>query len=139
MTFADLIEVMEFNRQKTLALLDNLAKQPDIQAILGWRPGPGRAHLAWQLMHIAATDDRHVHARMTGGQPQEAELVRRFAGGSTPDESIPTVEEIRTYLTAQRAEVLNHLKSLPDSALGTKPTEQCALDLSGVARGPGLA
>jgi len=40
-------------------------------------------------MHIAATDDRHVHMRMTGGQPQEAENVRRFAGGSTPDESIP--------------------------------------------------
>ncbi|HWY87239.1 MAG TPA: DinB family protein, partial [Gemmataceae bacterium] len=78
MTFADLIEILDFNRQKTLALLENLAKQPNVPAILGWRPGPGRAHVAWQLMHIAATDDRHVHVRMTGGQPQEPELVRRF-------------------------------------------------------------
>lgn len=124
MTFADLIEVMDFNRQKTLALLDSVAKQPNPAAALGWRPGPGRAHLAWQIMHIAATDDRHVHVRMTGGQPQDAELVRRFAGGSTPDDSIPTLDEIRRYLTAQRTEVINHVKKLPESALATKPNEQ---------------
>src|SRR5205823_4019573 len=108
MTFADLFEMLDFNRQKTLGLLDNLAKQPNVAEVLGWRPGPGRAHVAWQLMHIAATDDRHVHVRMTGGQPQEAELVRRFAGGSTPDDNIPTLDEIRRYLTTQRTEVLNH-------------------------------
>src|SRR5687768_1870190 len=117
MTFADLIEILDFNRQKTLALLDALAKHPTPQVVLGWRPGPGRAHLAWQLMHIAATDDRHVHARMTGGQPQEAENVRRFAGGSTPDDDIPTLEEIRRYLDAQRREVLSYVKKLPESAL----------------------
>jgi uncharacterized damage-inducible protein DinB len=124
MTFADLIEMLDFSRQKTLALVDSLAKQSSVQATLGWRPAPGRAHIAWQLMHIAATDDRHVHVRMTGGQPQDAELVRRFAGGSTPDDNIPTLDEIRRYLTAQRNEVLSHLKKLPDSALATKPNEQ---------------
>src|SRR6266481_4780164 len=102
MTFADDIEVLDFTRQKTLALVDKLAKEANVKAILGRRPGPGRAHIAWQLMHIAATDDRHVHVRMAGGQPQEAELVRRFAGGSTPDDNIPSLEEIRRYLTAQR-------------------------------------
>jgi uncharacterized damage-inducible protein DinB len=124
MTFADLFEMLEFNRQKTLGLLDNVGQQANAQAILGWRPGPGRAHLAWQLMHIAATDDRHVHVRMGGGQPQHPELVRRFAGGSTPDDSIPTLDEIRAYLASQRAEVLSHLKKLPDSALPTKPNDQ---------------
>lgn len=124
MTFADLIEIMDFNRQKTLGLLDVLAKHPNAKAVLAWRPGPGRAHLAWQLMHIAATDDRHVHVRMTGGQPQEPEYVRRFAGGSTPDDDIPTLDEIRRYLTAQRTELLSHVKKLPESALPTKPNEQ---------------
>jgi uncharacterized damage-inducible protein DinB len=124
MTIADLVDVLNFNRTKTLALVDNLAKQPNEKEILGWRPGPGRAHIAWQLMHIAATDDRHVHVRMTGGQPHDAELVRRFAGGSTPDENVPTIEEIRTYLNAQRTEVLDYLKKLPDSALPIKPIEQ---------------
>jgi uncharacterized damage-inducible protein DinB len=61
---------------------------------------------------------------MTGGEPREPELVRRFAGGSTPDDNIPTIDEIRRYLTAQRTEVLEHVKKLPDSALATKPTAQ---------------
>ena len=126
MTFADLIEVLDFNRTKTLAFLDNLAKQENVAGVLGWRPGPGRAHVAWQLMHIAATDDRHVHVRMQppGGQPKNAEYVQRFAGGSTPDENIPSLEEIRRYLVEQRVEVLNYLKTLNDSALATKPAEQ---------------
>src|SRR5438445_5135619 len=124
MTFADLIEVMDFSRQKTLALLDNLAMQPNVQSVLGWRPGPGRAHLAWQLMHIAATDDRHVHVRMLGGQPQEPKFVERFAGGSTPDDDVPSLDAIKSYLKTQRDELLAHLKKLPDSALKTKPNEQ---------------
>src|SRR6266568_3857950 len=124
MTFADLIESLDFNRQKPLAFLATLAKQDDPAKVLGWRPGPGRAHLGWQLMHIAATDDRHVHVRMTGGQPQEAENVRRFAGGSTPDDNIPSLDEIRRYLTAQRKEVIAYLQKLDPAMLDKKPTEQ---------------
>jgi len=123
MTIADLLEVLDFNRQKTLATLDAIAKLPDPAKALGWRPGPGRAHIAWQLMHIAATDDRHVHVRMTGGQPQEAENVRRFAGGSTPDENIPSIDEIRRYLTVQRENVTTYLKKLDPAMLDRKPIE----------------
>jgi hypothetical protein len=124
MSFADHIETLDWNRQKTLALLESIAKLPDAQKALGWRPGPGRAHLAWQIMHIAATDDRHVHVRMQGGQPQQAEYVRRFAGGSTPDDDIPTLDQIKQYLDSQRKELIAHLKTLDDSALKTKPNEQ---------------
>jgi uncharacterized damage-inducible protein DinB len=124
MTMADLLEVLDFNRQKTLATLDAVAKFDNPAKALGWRPGPGRAHLAWQLMHIAATDDRHVHIRMTGGNPQEPEYVRRFAGGSTPDDDIPTLDEIRRYLTAQRKELVAHLQSLDAGMLEKKPNEQ---------------
>src|SRR6058998_639796 len=124
MTTADLIEMLDFNRSKTLAFIDGLAKVGDVQKALAYRPGPGRAHLAWQLMHIAATDDRHVHVRMLGGQPQEAEYVRRFAGGSTPDDDIPSVQEIRRYLTGQREALLAHLKKLDDAALDKKPNDQ---------------
>src|ERR1700730_14331697 len=124
MTFADHIEALDFARQKTVALVDKLAKEANVKWILGWRPGPGRAHIAWQLMHIAATDDRHVHARMKGGQPQEPEYGRRFAGGRTPDDEVPALEEIRRYLTAQRQEMTAHLKTLDDAALDRKPNDQ---------------
>jgi hypothetical protein len=124
MTFADMIEMLDFNRQKTLALVEMVAKEPNTRVVLGWRPGPGRAHLAWQLMHIAATDDRHVHVRMTGGQPQEPEYVRRFAGGSVPDDDVPPLDEVRRYLTTQRQELLAHLRTLDDRVLDTKPNDQ---------------
>lgn len=69
MTAADLREFMEFSRKKTMDLLETIAKRPDAATVLAWRPGPGRAPIAWQLMHIAATDDRHLYARMRGGEP----------------------------------------------------------------------
>jgi hypothetical protein len=124
MTRTDLLEMLDFSRKKTLNLLENIEKAPAVPAVLGWRPGPGRAHIAWQLMHIAATDDRHVHVRMVGGEPQEPEFVRRFAGGSVPDDQIPTLEVIRQYLASQRRELLNHLDKVADSQLQQKPNPQ---------------
>ena len=34
---------LEFTRKKTLDTLDAIAKRPDATAVLGWRPGLGRA------------------------------------------------------------------------------------------------
>lgn len=124
MTKNDLLEFMEFARKKTTELLDTIAKQPDAAKILGWRPGPGRAHIAWQLMHVAATDDRHLYVRMRGAEPKEPEYVRRFAGGSVPDDQPPTLDEMRRYLDARRRDLLDHLRSLSDSDLPNKPNPQ---------------
>ncbi len=124
MTRDDLLEWMAFARQRTLNFIETLAKESHLQTILGWRPGPGRAHIAWQLMHLAATDDRHLNVRMKGGEPQESEYVERFAGGSTPDDTIPTLDEIQRYLGERREALLEHLRSLDDSQLSQKPNEQ---------------
>jgi len=123
MNAADLQEILDFSRRKTLELLDTIAKRPDPAAILGWRPGPGRAHIAWQLLHVAATDDRHLHVRMKGGEPSNPDFVRRFAGGSTPDDTVPGVDGIRQYLTEKRQELLAHLQGLTDADLDGKPNE----------------
>ncbi len=124
MNAADLVNLLELPRRKTLELLDAIARTPDPAAVLGWRPGPGRAHLAWQLMHIAATDDRHLNVRMKGGTARDPERVRRFAGGSVPDDDIPSVEEIRRYLSDRRQDMLDHLRTLRDDQLPTKPTPE---------------
>lgn len=115
---------LEFVRKKTLDTLEAIAKRPDAAAVLGWRPGPGRAHIAWQLMHLGATDDRHLNARMKPGEPKEPELVRRYAGGSTPDEDIPSVEEVRRYLGSHRSALLAHLDTLSDAEHAAKPNDQ---------------
>lgn len=124
MNASDLERLLVRSRAKLIELLDAVAATPDPLAVLGWRPGPGRAHLAWQLMHVAATDDRHLNVRMRGGDPADAELVRRYAGGSTPDDGIPGPDAIRAYLTARRDALLKHLRGLSEADLAGKPNEQ---------------
>ena len=63
MTIADLIEFLDFSRQKTLATLEGIAKMNDPKKVLAWRPAPGRVHVAWldapsglgdpELQHVA--------------------------------------------------------------------------------------
>jgi uncharacterized damage-inducible protein DinB len=101
-----------------------VAKLPNPAEALAFRPGPGRAHLAWQLMHIGATDDRHLYTRMRTGQAKEPEYLRRFAFGSVPDENIPTLDEIRRYLNERRQDLLDHLAALKDEDLSKKPNDQ---------------
>jgi len=122
MSQIDLFSVFAFSRKRLSDLLDKLAQMPDCDQILAWRPGPGRAHIAWQFMHLAATDDRHLNVRMRSGEPAEAEYVRRFAGGSTPDDDIPTIAEIRKYLTERREALVAHLKTLTAEQWDQKPT-----------------
>lgn len=124
MAKADLIAQLEVTRKKTLDLLDGIAKLPQAREALAFRPGPGRATIAWQIMHVAATDDRHVHVRMVLGEPQFPELVKRFAVGSIPDDNVPTIEEIRQYLASQRQEILEHMAKVAEDDLDTKPHPQ---------------
>src|SRR5437868_2102285 len=56
-TIATLIGVLPFFRSKTFDLISRIEKLPDPAAALAWRPGPGRAHIGWQLMHIAITEE----------------------------------------------------------------------------------
>lgn len=123
MNAMDFERMLALPRRKTLELLDTIEASGDPAAALAWRPGPARAHIAWQIMHIAATDDRHLNVRMRGGEPAEPELVKRFAGGSTPDEDVPTLAAIRAYLASQREAMLAHLRTLSDADLEAKPNE----------------
>ena len=113
--------VWEFNRGRTLATLDGIASSPDSAAILGWRPGPGRAHIAWQLMHIGITEELFATERVLGTRPSFAELAPRFKGGSTPDDQIPTVGQIHEVLNASRQHLLETFERFSDDDLATIP------------------
>jgi hypothetical protein len=99
--------IMEFNRTRTLGLLDAIAKEPNPPRILGFRPAPGRAHIAWQFMHIGITEELFATERLLGSTPDFSDDVTRFRGGSTPDDEIPSVDDIRNMLTLSR----EHLQS----------------------------
>jgi hypothetical protein len=97
-----LLYALEFSRTRLLGTLDAIEKSgQDVGKVLAWRPGPGRAHIAWQAMHCAATHDRYLNVGILQGSVKDQELVSNFGGGSTPsDTSVPTLAVIRQKLAA---------------------------------------
>lgn len=114
-------QVVEFGRERTLATLTAIEQLPEPQKVLGWRPGPGRAHIAWQLMHISITEELFATERFRGTTPAYADLAPRFKGGSTPDDDIPTAARIREILTQSRAHLLETVAGLKEADLATIP------------------
>ena len=111
-------EIWELNRARTL---DEIAKQPNPAAALGWRPGPGRAHMAWQMMHIGITEELFATERLFGKTNRLPEVTPRFKGGSTPDDNIPSVEQIRELLSATRQHLLEGINTLTEADLSRIP------------------
>src|SRR6476661_6303106 len=121
-TIQNLVSQYEFNRPRTLGLLDKIEQEKEPQKILGWRPGPGRAHIAWQLMHIGITEELFATERLiVGAKPGFADLVPRFKGGSKPDDEIPQAALIRRVLTESRAHLLETLSRFSDKDLDAAP------------------
>ena len=116
------IAAYHFNRPRTLAVLDKIEQEKESEHILGWRPGPGRAHIAWQLMHIGITEELFATERLVpGAKAAFADLAPRFKGGSTPDDEIPPAALIRRVLGESRAHLLETLARFGDKDLGTIP------------------
>lgn len=115
------LQFLDLYRERTLATLDAIGKLPNPQEALGWRPGPGRAHIGWQLMHIGITEELFATERLLGTTPGYTELLPRFRGGSTPDDNIPTAESIREVLKESREHLRKTLTSLTEADLGTIP------------------
>ncbi len=113
--------VWDLNREKTLATLDAIAALPNPLRVLGWRPGPGRAHLAWQLMHIGITEELFATERFVGTVPAYRDLVPRYKGGSTPDDDIPAVDVIRDVLANSREHLRTTMSTFADSDLEIIP------------------
>ena len=118
MTFCEMCEEQyEFNRSRTLGLLDRIEKMTEQQAALGWRPGLGRAHIGWQLMHIGVTEELFAVERLAKKDGRFQELWDRFKGGSAPDDNIPTVQQIREVLAAGREDLLATLGEQDETKL----------------------
>jgi uncharacterized damage-inducible protein DinB len=121
-TTQTLLKSYEFNRNRTLDLLSTIEKMPNSQAVLAWRPGPGRAHIGWQLMHVGITEEIFATERLA---PEKAaaftDLWPRFRGGSTPDDDVPSVESIRRILGETRAHLIGTLSGYDDGRLEEIP------------------
>lgn len=116
-----MLDVMELNRQRTLATLDEIAKLPNAASVLGWRPGPGRAHIGWQLTHVGITEELTATERLLGTAPAYPDLVPRFKFGSVPDDDIPPVDLIRKVLSDSRTHIQQCFSTFSDNDLETIP------------------
>ena len=116
------LQTFDFHRVRTLGILESIAKLPDPTAALRWRPAATRAHIGWQLIHIAITEEIFATERLAPARPVKfAELWPRFRGGSTPDEQVPSVEEIRQTLAVARQDLIETLSDYGDDRLGEIP------------------
>jgi hypothetical protein len=99
-----LIAGLDFARARLLGTLDTIEKVSrekghDVNRVLAWQPGPGRAHMGWQAMHCAATHEKYVTVTLLGKPPKDEAFLAAFAGGSTPsDQNVPTLAAIRDRL-----------------------------------------
>jgi uncharacterized damage-inducible protein DinB len=115
------IQTLQFNRTRTLGLLDQIEKMPEPQKVLSFRPGAGRAHLAWHLMHIGVTEELFASERLAQKAGAFTDLWPRFRGGSTPDDAIPSPQEIRRVLDESRAHLVQTLGELDPDTLDDLP------------------
>jgi len=122
-TIHSIIAACQFNRTRTLGLLDRIEQEADAQQVLAWRPGPGRAHIGWQLTHIGITEELFATERLEREMESPfRDLIPRFRGGSTPDDNVPTAALIRQILEQSRARLLDTLSRFSDKDLGWVPT-----------------
>ncbi|MFT3788569.1 MAG: DinB family protein [Tepidisphaeraceae bacterium] len=114
MDIATLLAVWEFSRARLLGILETIEKSgQDVQQVLAWRPGPGRAHIGWQAMHCAATHDRYINERLKGVKVMDEARIANFAGGSTPsDTNVPSLADIRSALSSTYENAIAYLKTL---------------------------
>ena len=118
-----MIAALDFTRNRLLGTLDTIEKTAtekslDVQKVMGWRPGPGRAHIAWQAAHCAATHDKYVNVTLLGHAAKNPALVADFGGGSTPSDTyVPALADIRKKLSGAFTDFKAHIHSLDDAGL----------------------
>lgn len=117
-----LLASYEFNRTRSLALLEQIELESNVSEVLGWRPGEKRAHIAWQLMHVGISEDIFAIERLAPEKSSSlTELWPRFRGGSTPDDQIPSPDEIRRVLATGRQELGDTLANFCEEDLAKVP------------------
>ncbi len=115
------LQLMDLCRERTLKTLETIEKLPDPARALVWRPGPGRAHIGWQMTHIGITEELFATERFLGTRPGFADLVPRFKGGSIPDDNVPALSTIRDVLAQSREHLGNTIKQLTADDLSRIP------------------
>ena len=110
------------NRKRTLGLLDTIEQLPNPAEALAWRPAPGRAYIAWQLMHIGVTEEIFATERLSPGkQAASCRPVAALPWRQHSGRRRATPAEIREVLSSGREQLLATLAGYTDDQLGEIP------------------
>lgn len=122
---------LEFNRQATGRMLDEIEKTGKADEILAWRAGPGRAPIGWQLMHFASTEDRM--AKTFGANALVSEpWSEEFKSGKPAGNKVPSLTEIRKYMADSRASLDKAMDGFDLARLEEKPAPDARFTFKGM-------
>jgi hypothetical protein len=117
-----LLSALDFARDRLLGSIQTIENSgQDPARVLVWRPGPGRAHIGWQLLHCAATHHKHLYATLQAKPIPNEKLVADFGAGSTPsDSNLPSPETIKQTLASTFTEFRQYVASLSPTDLSSR-------------------
>jgi len=120
-----LVVSLDYARGRLLGIFDAIEKAtPDVAKVLAWRPGPGRAYIAWHGDALRGDPRSISQRRRSRRKPSDEALVAAYAGGSTPsDSNIPDLATIRATLQKQYAPFREYVATItPTSWPASFPT-----------------
>jgi hypothetical protein len=116
----------KYIRSRVIGFIKEIEATPYSQEALHWSMpfGKGRAHIAWQLLHCAATYDRYLNFRILNQESKYPELVKAYGNGSVPNPKIIVkVEEILSALDMTTKPYYNYFNNLAPDKIESKPHE----------------
>ena len=118
-----LLEQHKFIRNRLVKLLYEIQSSGHKDALAWMMPfGKGRAHIAWQMMHCAATIEKYLHVKLENAEPEDQKLVENYAGGSIPNPHDKTsVESIVKNLDKTILPYYDFFNHLDPSRIGEHP------------------
>ncbi len=119
---------LAFSRKSTLRLLEEIEKTGRPDEVLRFRAHPKAAPLGWQLMHLAATEDRMANQAFARRPLISTAWTEQFRSGKPAGPQVPPFAEVKRYLTESRAALEKSIREFPLSRLDTKPTPDARFD-----------
>lgn len=118
---ATIPELLKFNRIMTLRIIDEISEFSDPTSALTFRPGPGRAHIAWQIMHLGITEELFASQRLRSTDSSLTQWFDSYQKGSNASDEIPSIDTIRSVLSESRKNVLDAISQITTADLETVP------------------
>ncbi len=119
-----LIGQHKYIRSRIIGFIKEIEATPYSQEALHWSMpfGKGRAHIAWQFLHCAATYDRYLNFRILNQEAKYLELVKAYGNGSVPNPKIIVkAEEILSALDITIKPYYEYFETLAPDKIENKP------------------